>query len=103
MKKIIKGRLYDTDTAKEIAADGNGLSPRDFRSYSETLYLKRTGEYFLCGEGGPMTKYARRYCDGNGLIGGSGIIPLTAEEAREWGEKHMSADDYIAAFGPVEE
>ena len=102
MKKIINGRLYDTDTAKEIAADGNGLSPRDFRSYSETLYLKRTGEYFLYGEGGPMTKYARS-CGGNAWSGGSGIIPLTAEEAREWGEKHMYADDYIAAFGPVEE
>ena len=102
MKKIINGRLYDTDTAKEIDVYGNGLGPRDFRNYSETLYLKRTGEYFLCGEGGPMSKYARS-CGGNSWSGGSGIIPLTAEEAREWGEKHMSADDYIAAFGPVEE
>lgn len=102
MKKIINNRLYDTDTAKEIAIDGNGLSPRDFRSYSETLYLKRTGEYFLYGEGGPMTKYARSFGD-SARTGGSDIIPLTAEEAREWGEKHMNADDYIAAFGPVEE
>jgi hypothetical protein len=31
-----------------------------FRWVCEELYRKRTGEYFLYGEGGPMSKYSRQ-------------------------------------------
>jgi hypothetical protein len=31
------------------------------------------------------------------------IIPVTIEEAKLWGEKHLDPDDYIACFGEVEE
>ena len=50
MKKIISGKLYDTETAKEIAVWNNGRSYSDFSHCVETLYKKRTGEYFcaLC-------------------------------------------------------
>ena len=34
---------------------------------------------------------------------GCGIKPLTLDEAEEWGEKHLSGDEYVAAFGRVEE
>ena len=47
MKKIINGKIYDTDTAKEIDSISHGDGPRDFRYYHEVLYRKRTGEYFL--------------------------------------------------------
>ena len=47
MKKIINGRLYDTGTAKEIGCYENGYGAGDFRYYYESLYRKRTGEYFL--------------------------------------------------------
>ena len=60
MKKIINGKLYDTDTAKEMGTGCASCSPRDFHYYSETLYRKRTGEYFLYGEGGPASRYAER-------------------------------------------
>ena len=59
MKKVIRGLYYDTDTAKKLA--GYYPVPYDvtnFRHYSEELYKKRTGEYFLYGEGGPMSPYA---------------------------------------------
>ena len=56
MKKIINGKLYDTETAKLIGRSYHGEGPRDFRHYSEELYRKRTGEYFLYGEGGPMSR-----------------------------------------------
>ena len=102
MKQIIKGKLYDTETAKEIAAWGNNRSTRDFSYCSETLYRKRTGEYFLYGHGGPMSKYAES-CGDNSWSGGSKIIPLTYKAAQEWGEEHMDADDYMEEFGPVSE
>ena len=47
MKKIINGKLYDTDTAKEVFAISCGNGPSDFHYYAEQLYRKRTGEYFL--------------------------------------------------------
>lgn len=102
MKKIINGKMYDTETAKEVASCYHGEGPRDFRHYSETLYKKRTGEYFLAGEGGPMTHYAVSTGQ-NSWSGGEKIIPLTYSEATEWAEREMDADDYQAEFGPVSE
>ena len=99
MKKIIKGKVYDTDTAKLLGADGGGDG---FSSWSEELYQKRTGEFFIEGEGGPATKYAVS-CGQNQWRGGTKIIPLSAQAAREWAEEHLDADDYEAIFGIPDE
>lgn len=102
MRKIINGKMYNTETAREVASCCHGEGPRDFRYYTETLYCKRTGEYFLAGEGGPMTKY-RQTVGQNSWRGGEGIIPMTYEEAMAWAEAEMDADDYEAEFGEVSE
>ena len=99
MKKIINGRQYDTDKARQLGVDGGGDG---FSAWSEELYQKRTGEYFIYGEGGPMTKYAKSTGQ-NSWSGGSKIIPLSAENARKWAEEHLDADDYIELFGEPEE
>lgn len=102
MKKIIKGRLYDTATAKELGWWENIQDVRNFSHFSETLYRKRTGEFFLYGKGGPSTKYSQRV-DQNCWSGGEDIIPVSAENARSWAEEHLDADDYEKIFGPVSE
>lgn len=102
MKKIINGRKYDTETAKEMASWSDGLSFRDFTHVEEVLYQKRTGEFFLHGAGGPSTRYARS-CPSGGWSSGEAIIPLTWESAREWAEEHLDADDYETIFGEVPE
>lgn len=105
MKKIINNKRYDTETAKQIAETGSweqGIGPSDFNFWSETLYQKRTGEYFLFGEGGPLSKYSKPY-ENNGSQSGYKIIPLTLGQAKQWAEKAMDADEYEANFGPVEE
>lgn len=102
MKKIINGKLYDTDTAREIDSWANRMDVRDWHYFRETLYRKKTGEYFLHGEGGPMTHYAERV-EQNGWRGSERIVPLTWDAAREWAEAHMDADDYQAEFGEVAE
>lgn len=102
MKKIIEGKLYDTATAKEIADREHGEGPRDFHYYCETLYKKRTGEYFLHGEGGPLSRYAVS-CGQNQWTGGSRIEPMSYESAKQWAEENMDADDYMAEFGEVSE
>ena len=102
MKKIIKGRMYDTTTAKELGWWENIQDVRNFSHFSETLYRKRTGEFFLYGKGGPSTKYSQRV-DQNCWSGGEDIIPVSAENARSWAEEHLDADNYEKIFGPVSE
>lgn len=102
MKKIINGKKYDTDTAERIGYWENIPDVRDFSQYSEDLYRKKTGEFFLHGEGGPMTKYARSRGQ-NEWSGGEEIIPLSYESARKWAEEKLDADDYEKVFGEVAE
>ena len=102
MKKIINGKAYDTTTAKEMAMYSSPGSSRDFNHYVETLYLKKTGEYFLHGVGGPMTRYAETIGQ-NQWSGGQRIVPLTYQAAQEWAGKHLEGDEYEAIFGAVVE
>lgn len=100
MKKIINGKKYDTATAEKLGFfDNNELG---FSSVVESLYRKRTGEFFLLGEGGPMSKYAVSTGGGN-WAGGTAIIPLSWEAARAWAEEHLDAAAYEAIFGEVAE
>ena len=101
MKKIINGKMYNTETAKELGYDSYSNS-RDFNYWCETLYQKRTGEFFLHGEGGANSKYAEMV-DMNCWCGGERIFPLTMEQAKHWAERHLSADEYEDIFGEVEE
>ena len=102
MKKVINGKMYNTETAKLIGSASNGGNWRDFNHYEESMYLKKTGEFFIAGEGGPMTKYSVQI-EQNSWSGGSAITPLTYTEAREWAEENLTADEYEAIFGKVEE
>ena len=58
MKKIINGKMYNTETAKEIGSWNNGRYRSDFYYVGETLYKKKTGELFVFGEGGAASRYA---------------------------------------------
>ena len=102
MKKIINGKKYDTETATPVASFSNSGGWRDFAHYEETLYRKKTGEFFLYGEGGPMTKYARS-TGLNSWSGGDGFEPLTEDEAKLWLERFSDTETYEAQFGAVEE
>lgn len=102
MKKIINGKLYDTDKARHLGTD-SFAGPRDFKYWREELYQKRTGEFFLYGEGGPLSRYAVASSTGSGWTGGERITPLNATTAREWAEEHLSADLYQRIFTVPEE
>ena len=96
MKKIINGRLYNTETAKFIGSWSNGLSSSDFYYCSEDIYQKKNGEYFLHGKGGGMSAYGKSY--GGGWCWGNDIIPMTEKEAKVWAETHLTADEYMELF-----
>ena len=95
MKKIINGKLYDTDKALRLGVAKGG---EGFSHWCEELYQKRTGEFFLYGQGGAMTKYAQALSD-NSWSGGEKIMPLSFETARQWTKEHLSAEVYARAFG----
>ena len=90
MKKLIDGRLYDTDTAQRlgmVTGLWEGLLNQD-----ETLYRTAKGAYFL--------HYVRS--SEIAWTGGEWLVPVREHEAQEWAERHLSADEYISLFGCVE-
>ena len=101
MKKIINGKRYDTETAKAVGKTSYSY-PGNFEHWIEELYLKKTGEFFIHGVGGPMSKYSRS-AGSNTITGGEEIIPLTVKEAREWVETYLSAEEYEEIFSTCEE
>ena len=101
MKKVINGKVYDTDTARKVGCFDYGLGDR-ISGWSETLYVKRTGEYFLLGEGGPGSKYS--VCTGvNDFSGSTKIFPLSYDDACKWAEDNLDGNAYVAEFGAVPE
>lgn len=101
MKKIINGKMYNTETAKCVGWWDNGRYG-NFYYCAESLYRKKTGEYFLYGSGGAMSKYSES-CDSNSWSGGCKIIPMTEAEAKRWAEQYLTGEEYEEVFGEVEE
>ena len=51
-KKIINGRMYNTDTTEVLGSWDNGYPRGDFSFEEQTLHKKKTGEYFVYYSGG---------------------------------------------------
>lgn len=101
MKKIINGKKYNTETAECLGSDSH-LYRGDLDFWNKELYRKKTGEFFIYGEGGPRSEYGREVGQ-NSWSGGEDITPLTEDEAKKWAERHLDVDEYEAIFGEVEE
>lgn len=102
MRRIINNKVYDTETAKRVGFWSNDYLYSDLQYESESLYQKKTGEFFIYGEGGPMSSYAVRRGVSE-YAGSEKIFPATFEQAREWAEKNLTGEEYEALFGEVEE
>ena len=102
MKKVINGKRYDTETAALVAADSFS-DYGDFGYWSEEIYRTKRGNWFLVGEGGAMSPYARA-AGQNETRGGSVLIPFTKKEALTWLEAHTSdSESYEKYFSDVVE
>ena len=102
MKKVINGKMYDTDKAKCLGEWDNGIYGFDFDAIYEALHRKRTGEFFLYGKGGARTQYAEPRGQ-NSWGGGERIMPLSYSEAQEWAEDHLDGEEYEQIFGEIVE
>ena len=107
MKTIIRGLRYNTEAPQTVLigeqdsiGPGGASSVSDFSYWKAGLYRTGGGRYFLAGRGGPMTRFATR--SGNALTGGSKIIPLTEDEARQWAEQFLDAETVEQYFAVQE-
>ena len=97
MQQTIANKVYDTDTAKGLGNWRRGISSE--RGYiSETLYQIDSGDYFLYGEGGPRSRYAKRVAP-NTWGYGERILPFTTEEAHAWADTHLTENAFDKVFG----
>ncbi len=92
MRKIVKGKIYDTDTAKHLGRytwyDSNVSHWQ-----VEDIYLKKTGEFFM----------EENVCDPE--RGGKiyAITPIKIEYAKNVLEKVLRVEEYEILFGKIEE
>lgn len=105
MKKILDGKRFDTKKANKLAEWdnlGHGAdSMSDFHYCEMSLYqTPRSKQFFLSGSGGPMSRFAQS-AGQNSWTGGSDIIPLTKEQAFEWAQEHLGAEEVDDLFGDM--
>lgn len=84
MKKIINGKVYNTETAKQIGYDNDNPTG----NWEEYLFQKKTGEFFI-----------QHWDSWNGGC----IEPISFKDAQKWLEKHGTAEQYEAVFGEPDE
>ena len=101
MKKIINGKIYNTDTAAFIG-NHQYANMGDFHYEDTDLYRTPKGAFFVQGTGGAYSRWSRP-CGSNGMSGGHGIQALTPTEALEWCEAAGIDADTIAQYFSVEE
>lgn len=94
MKKRIKGKKYNTETAIAQLHWGNGITAYDNRYEVETLYRKRNGEFFLFIKRGPQIPWSLEHQEV--LINTEFIRPITIEQCKKWvKEKIREIDDEV--------
>lgn len=101
MKRVIDGKVYNTETATKLCEWENGCSRSDFDYEEWELYITRKGTFFLAGSGGARSRWSRS--NGDMSVGGSGITPLSPEEALRYAERaNMDAEEMVKHW-PLEE
>jgi hypothetical protein len=100
MQQVIDRKLYDTETAEEIAQYAPITDKGDYNYLIETLYKTPDGEYFLHGDGGAATKWAEKVS--NKRMPNEEIKLLTDEEALDWCEERaIDGGIVVEEFGEL--
>lgn len=100
MKKIISGKIYDTETADLIHEWWNGRSISDFNHRSKSLYRTKKGTWFIHHIGGAMTDM-QIPAGSNSFTGSESIEPVTEEEVIEFLETHDGDEKLMELFGNI--
>lgn len=98
MNRIINNKRYNTYTARLLGEWNNGYPQDDFEFCKESLYVTKSGNYFLHGEGGGGSKYCAESLDEHPHGCGEMIKPLSVAEAQEWAKKVLDDNEYAVMF-----
>jgi len=86
MKKTINGKRFDTSNSIIIWAWSPILDAKSPTWFSETLYRRPRGDWFLVGQGKRLSPYGAH--GARGRISGEKIVPLSHKEALTWLKAH---------------
>lgn len=101
MKKVINGKVYDTEKAQFIAdAHHDNIKDADGKSLKQWLYKKKTGEFFVQAEG---VAIELQNIFQHGYRPNAIIYPLTYEQAQRWAERELTAEQWESIFGDPED
>lgn len=97
MKAIINAHVYNTATAEVVCDVSAGWKGADTDWHETTLYRTKKGAFFIAGEGGPRSMWART--TGMTSSRGSGLRVLDLDEVRTLMERACCSEQVYHAFG----
>jgi len=97
MRKAINGKTYRTHTARVIVTLPSHFPKTDNKWHDTRLYRNQQGAYFLAGEGGTRSRWAK--ATPRGVIEGEGIEVISKDEARAYAKEAGLSPDRFARAG----
>ncbi len=97
MTKVINGKTYRTHTAGLIITLPCHFPKTDNKWHETYLYRNQRGVYFLAGESGALSRWAK--VTPRGVVEGSGIEPLSKDEALAYAKYAGLSPDKFARAG----
>ena len=92
MKRVIKGRVWDTQKSGMVAAWANSFYPHDYRYCEENLYCTWRGNWFVhilrAGPESDTYHFSEIY-----------LVPLSEDEAFKWLQDHDFTSELEEHFG----
>lgn len=79
MRKIVNGKMFDTERAIMLAQYWNGLGSNDFKYVQEEVYVTEDGRLVFLGQGGGLSVHAHR-CDEGGTTEGEDIYEMDMDD-----------------------
>ncbi len=101
MRKVINGKTYRTHTAHLIVTLPGHFPKTSNKWHTTHLYRNQRGAYFLAGEGGSLSRWAK--ITPRGAIPGKGIEPISQDEARAYAQHAGLSPDRFARAGLARE
>ena len=101
MTKVINGKTYRTHTAHLIVTLPSPFPQTDNKWHITHLYQNQRGVYFLAGEGGALSRWAK--VTPRGATPGKGIELIFQDEARAFAKYAGLSPDRFARAGLARE
>jgi len=97
LRKVINGKTYRSHTAYLIITLPSLFPKTDNKWHETRLYRNQQGAYFLAGEGGSSSRWAK--ITPHGAIAGEGIEPISKDEALAYAKYAGLSPDRFARAG----